>query len=143
MTDIAYSDTLSHLLRRSHFQAEALFARIFAPLGITSRQHILMAAIALSPGASQRVISEAVSLDVNTVSDTLRRMERKGLVSRSVSESDSRSVSVALTAHGMSLLETSREHNQRFQDTLTARLSPEEMTQMRRLLHKMLKDDAA
>ena len=136
--DYSLGETLSHLLRRSHFHAESLFAQLFDDLGITSRQLALMVAVAENPGRSQRHLSKAVSLDVNTVSDTLRRMERKTLISRETSENDGRSVTVSLTGHGEQVLKTAMDKNARFQEQVSQKLDPEETAQLKELIRKLL-----
>ncbi|WP_196222807.1 MarR family winged helix-turn-helix transcriptional regulator [Pseudooceanicola algae] len=136
----SFEETLSHLLRRSHFHAESLFSQIHEDLEVTSRQLTLMIAVEQNPGASQRVLSQAVSLDVNTVSDTLRRMERKSLVARAASQQDARSVSVVLTDHGRNIRQAAAARNALFQDLITEKLLPDEAAQLKNLICKMLDD---
>ena len=136
--EFSLSVSLSHLLRRSHFHAESLFAQMFDDIGITSRQLSLLVAVAENPGASQRQLSQAVTLDVNTVSDTLRRMERKSLIFRNASANDGRSVTVTLTEQGREILETAVSRNAMFQEMISEQLQPDETDQLKTLINKML-----
>ncbi len=52
--EITLLDTLSHLLRRSHFHSEAIFTSMYGDMDLTSRQMSLLVAIAQNPEASQR-----------------------------------------------------------------------------------------
>ncbi|MYI67531.1 MAG: MarR family transcriptional regulator [Boseongicola sp. SB0673_bin_14] len=70
-------DTLSHLLRRSHFRAAKPFNQSLGHHGITSRQLALLVAISQNSDVSQRRAGELIALDMNTVSDLLRRMEER------------------------------------------------------------------
>ena len=98
-------DTLSHLLRRSHFHAEKLFNQSLGHHGITSRQLALLVAISQNPDVSQRRAGELIALDMNTVSDLLRRMEEKQLVERRNSPDDGRSVTIRISEKGQAMLE--------------------------------------
>ncbi|QOL81961.1 MarR family winged helix-turn-helix transcriptional regulator [Pseudooceanicola spongiae] len=136
--DVAILDTLTHLLRRAHFRNEFLFSSTFGEMGLTSRQMVLLVAIAQNPGASQKVIGDIVALDVNTVSDTLRRMERKQLIERIASKADGRSIAVRLTAIGLSVLEEGLSRNPTLQAQVIERLDPEEAAKLKILLRKLL-----
>lgn len=131
-------DTLSHLLRRSHFHAEALFSRTLRSYGVTSRQLALMVAIARAPGASQRVLGDMIALDMNTISDLLKRMETRGLVERRRSKSDGRSISIWLSETGARVLNDMRHDNALYQEALTANLSGAETAALKQLLRKLL-----
>ena len=131
-------DILVHLLRRAHFRCESLFPGVFAEYDITSRQLSLLVAIGQQPDSSQKTIGEAVALDVNTVSDTLRRMERKGLVRREASLTDARSICVSLTRKGFLLLESADEDMARLEKRVATNLSGDEEEQLKYLLRKML-----
>ena len=131
-------DVMVHLLRRAHFRCESLFPGVFAEYDITSRQLALLVAIGQRPNSSQKTIGEAVALDVNTVSDTLRRMERKGLVQREASLTDARSICVSLTRKGFLLLESADEDMLRLEKRASMNLSADEAEQLKYLLRKML-----
>ncbi len=136
--DVAILDTLSHLLRRAHFRNEYLFSGIFGETGLTSRQMVLLVAIAQNPGVSQKVIGDIVALDVNTVSDTLRRMERKHLIERISSKADGRSVVVRLTSDGLKTLKDGMSRNPALQNQVAERLNPDEAADLKMLLQKVL-----
>lgn len=140
-TDVAefdLLDTLSHLLRRSHFHAEQLFTKSLGHHGVTSRQLALLVAVSKNPDVSQRRVGELIALDMNTVSDMLRRMEKKGLVERRTHPDDGRSVTIRLSDKGYEALERVHAENKRYQDLLTENLSDAEATQLRTLLRLLL-----
>ncbi len=131
-------DTLSHLLRRSHFHAEGLFSTHLGHFGITSRQLALLVAVSQNPGSSQRKVGEMIALDTNTVSDLLRRMERNKLVERVASPEDGRSRQIGLTNQGAEVLRSIHAENDAYQEQLTDRLTTVEAEQLKSLLRKML-----
>lgn len=131
--------TLSHLLRRSHFHAEALFAQMLGGYGVTSRQLALLVAVAQNPGAVQRTLGEIVALDTNTISDLLRRMEKRGLIERRSSSVDGRSVEIHLSSTGAEILVAIQNDNRRYQEALSESLSDEERQELKSLLKKLLR----
>ena len=102
-------DTLSHLLRRSHFYAESLFSKELGAYGITSRQLALLVAVSQNAGASQRTIGDIIALDMNTVSDLLRRMEKNELIERRASAVASAQTPGTLKEHMLSVCRSSNK----------------------------------
>ena len=51
----------SHLLRRAHFRAEALFAQAFPDEDLTPRQKALLITVYQNPGATQNRIAELIA----------------------------------------------------------------------------------
>jgi DNA-binding MarR family transcriptional regulator len=131
-------DTLSHLLRRSHFHAEGLFTKSLGHHGVTSRQLALLVVVSQNPNVSQRRVSELIALDINTVSDLLRRMEKNGLVERRSSNEDGRAIQITLSEKGTSVLAAIHDDNQQYQAQLTEHLSEADVTQLKYLLRKLL-----
>tara|TARA_R110000744_G_scaffold174765_6_gene293546 strand:- start:259 stop:756 length:498 start_codon:yes stop_codon:yes gene_type:complete len=131
-------DTLSHLLRRSHFYAESLFSKELGAYGITSRQLALLVAVSQNAGASQRTIGDIIALDMNTVSDLLRRMEKNELIERRASAVDARSTEIYLGAKGRTILSAIPRDNRRYQQTLAKNLSVKEASMLKALLRKLL-----
>ena len=136
--DYDLKDTLSHLLRRAHFQAEALFAEILGKYDVTSRQLALLVAVSQNPGASQRTIGHLIELDTNTISDMARRMEQRGLIERQVSQIDSRSYALQLLPAGAGILEEVRRDNAHYQSLLSQRLDADETARLKQLLRKLI-----
>ena len=131
-------DTLSHLLRRSHFYAESLSSKELGAYGITSRQLALLVAVSQNAGASQRTIGDIIALDMNTVSDLLRRMEKNELIERRASAVDARSTEIYLGAKGRTILSAIPRDNRRYQQTLAKNLSVKEASMLKALLRKLL-----
>ena len=131
-------DTLSHLLRRTHFFAEKLFAEILGAHGVTSRQLALLVAVLHHPGASQKEIGRLIALDTNTISDLVRRMVDKDLLEKRVSEADGRSFAIELTGKGTATLRAIVADNGLYQSAIVENLSDSERSELKRLLRKIL-----
>lgn len=99
-------------------------------------QDNVLALIAQHPGISQKELAEALSIQPASVSELIRKLERKGLILREKDERDLRSIRVRLTDEGQALLAKPAEE---MPDPFQA-LSQEEQEQLRRLLEKLLAD---
>lgn len=87
---------LNHTLERMSLQMER-------HLGVTAQQRLIVRCIGKYPGITASELSGVLHLDRGTVSVSLRRMAKKGLISRRRERDDTRRVSLALTARGRGL----------------------------------------
>ncbi|EFF73140.1 MarR family winged helix-turn-helix transcriptional regulator [Achromobacter piechaudii] len=94
----------SHLLRRAHFRAEALFAEAFPDEDLTPRQKALLITVYQHPGATQNRIAELIALDRNSFAEMIARMTAKGYVRRTRSAQDGRAYALEITDEGVALL---------------------------------------
>lgn len=91
------------------YAASRLTSQLYAPLlkelDITYPQYLVL--LVLWQKGNQKVtdISNQLYLDTGTLTPLLKRMEEKGLLHRSRSKEDERSVTVGLTAEGEQLKE--------------------------------------
>lgn len=86
-------------------------------------------------------IAAFVGIDRTATSRALRQMEAAGLIARSTSTGDRRMTSVTLTAAGRRLLARGTPLAIGNNARMVARLSPEEETELRRLLMKIREGD--
>lgn len=128
---------LPHLLRRAHFEADAIFAQVYGA-AVTSRQLSLLVAVGMQPGASQSEVANIIGLDLNTCSDLVARTIGKGLLRRERSASDARSYCLYLTEEGVVARDEGITLAPRYQEMVAARLNAAERAQLSKLLRKML-----
>lgn len=128
---------LPHLLRRAHFESEAVFTEIYGD-ALTPRQLALLVAVQQRPGASQRQIAEDIGLDLNTCSDLVVRTVGKGLLRRERSPLDARSFCLQLSDDGRQMLDEHAGKSTRYVEAVCVRLSEAEREQLTGLLRKML-----
>ncbi|WP_052420951.1 MarR family winged helix-turn-helix transcriptional regulator [Paraburkholderia ferrariae] len=133
---------LPYLLRRGHFDAEAVFARMYGNT-ITTPQLSLLLTVGLLPGASQSQIANEIGLDLNTCGDLIARTIKKGLLIRERSPADKRTFCVYLTEEGKKLSRESIVNAPEYQAAVARNLSAQELEQLIGLLQKMLKFDSA
>lgn len=128
---------MPHLLRRSHFEADAVFVQMFGDV-VTSRQLALLAVVDRLPGASQSQVAAEIGLDLNTCSDLVARTVAKGLLRRERSPSDGRSFALYLTPEGRAVADEGIGRASEYQDTVAQRLSERERERLIALLRKLL-----
>ncbi len=98
---------LRNQLCLSLYSASNAFIRAYRPLlhslDLTYPQYLVMLALWERDQLAVKDICEQTRLETGTVTPLLKRMEQKGLVTRSVSEEDERQKVIALTPKGHSL----------------------------------------
>jgi MarR family transcriptional regulator, temperature-dependent positive regulator of motility len=140
LAEFSLQQHLPHLMRRAHFEADAVFLALFGD-EVTSRQLALLVAIAQTPGASQSQVAQDIGLDLNTCSDLVARSMSKGLVRRKRSTKDGRMFCLHVTAAGMRALDAGVARAAEYQSAVTYRLSKQEREVLAGLLRKMLAFD--
>lgn len=114
--------SLLHMLRRASQAADYLFAKEVDDRDITSRQFVVMQAIAAGDGVSQTTIVESTGIDRSTIADVVLRLQKKGLLVRKRSKDDARAYSVRLTEAGKKALEISQKAAKRVDGKLSTNL---------------------
>ncbi|HVZ14406.1 MAG TPA: MarR family transcriptional regulator [Bauldia sp.] len=94
-----------YLIRRLHQIHSAIFLEECTAFGITPVQYGLLTVLATNPNADQVALAYALGIDRTNVADVLRRLERRGLISRVPSRRDRRMVLARLTEEGERLVE--------------------------------------
>ena len=82
-----------------------VYRRPLESLGLTYPQYLVMVALWAEEGVTVGRLGKTLSLDTNTLTPLLKRLEAMGLVTRRRSREDERRVLVALTPDGKALRE--------------------------------------
>lgn len=80
-----------------------VYRRPLERLGLTYPQYLVMAALWSEDGATVGQLGERLSLDSNTLTPLIKRVEAMGLVTRRRSTTDERRVVVTLTDEGRAM----------------------------------------
>ena len=80
------------------------FRRRLAPLGIAPAQYSVLIELSQHDGLTQRELLRRLDVEQGTMTSTLHRMVRDGLVSRTAHEQDGRAARWSLTARARRLL---------------------------------------
>ncbi|MGB3802028.1 MAG: MarR family transcriptional regulator [Lewinella sp.] len=81
------------------------YAPLLADLDITYPQYLALLALWEKDRQSVNALAQRLYLETNTVTPLLKRLHKKGLISRDRSETDERKVIVSLTETGRNLRE--------------------------------------
>jgi len=121
---------------------ERVMQPYFARFGISGTQwgvlrHLQRAEQKGTPGLRLTDLSERLLVRPPSVTGIVDRLERAGLVSRDGSPTDLRAKQVALTDKGRELVERVLAVHEDQMDTVMGSLTPEEQTDLHRLLDKL------
>lgn len=90
----------SHILHRVGQVASDLYIKEFGKNGLTQRQFAVLAALSGKNISSQSELVNKTGIDRSTLAEIVARMEKRGLLLRKKSATDSRANDVSLTAEG-------------------------------------------
>ena len=94
--------------------------------------------LAIEEGITQSQLAEALCVDASTVTKTLLRLERAGVIERRADATDARIWRVYLTGHGRSLVQPVADIWTSAEGRLVQNLSEAERALLRRLLMQVL-----
>jgi DNA-binding MarR family transcriptional regulator len=102
---------LPPLLRRAWYGLNQAFRRRIAHTGVTPDQFTVMRTLQEcdAEGVTQRVLTEAMSSDPNTVASLLERMEEAGWIERRPHERDKRAYRIRLLPAGLNVYRVTRD----------------------------------
>lgn len=99
---------LLHRIHQVEQAATVLFAK-YSKLDITPRQGMVLRAVRTNPGCSQTALVAATNVDRSTLADIVRRLVKKGWITRKRSRIDARAYVVDLTESGRKILRAAEE----------------------------------
>lgn len=120
-----YSKTVAAIRETGQLYSAKIKARA-EELGIRNAYRQLLSALAVKDGDTQLSLVERTGLKAPTVSITLRKMEKEGLVRRETDENDLRKTHVYLTEKGRDANKTLENKIASVQKEIFASLSDEE-----------------
>jgi DNA-binding MarR family transcriptional regulator len=131
------------LLKRCHQVTAALFANHCREFNITPSQYAALCALAEHPGIDQLALGRLVGLDRSTSGLVVKLLAERGLIERSVSDRDSRSMHLRLNAAGELMLADIEPAARRAQEAALAVLPDGKREQFLVLLERFLRGHGA
>lgn len=132
----------AHVVRRAHQRATQCFQEVMAGEALSPTQFAALATILKQGEVSQNHLGRLTAMDPSTVSLVVRKLSKKGLISRSASEADQRLAIIRLTGEGtrytLDRLSRSVEVGRR----LLSPLTEAEQATLLELLRRIAGDDA-
>ncbi|UZD90800.1 MarR family winged helix-turn-helix transcriptional regulator [Cognatishimia activa] len=96
-------DLLCFSLFRAHQAMGKVYRTLLDPLGLTYPQYLVLVSLWQSDSKSVKALAQELSLESNTLTPLLKRVESAGLIVRQRNPEDERSVIVSLTEQGKAL----------------------------------------
>ena len=112
------------------------YTPILDRIGLTYTQYIAMMVLWEERQMGVGELGERLFLDSGTLTPLLKKLESKGLVTRTRSESDERKVLITLTDAGLELREKALMVPSEIGNCIT--LDPQDAMDLYRILHKMM-----
>ena len=140
-TDGAFDAVLAmpgHLLRRFQQIAVSMFLKECRDLDLTPLQFATLAALSAVPPIDQATLGGMVALDRTTIGVVVRKLERRGFLTRMVSSRDRRARMIAISPAGRTLLAQAIPQVLAVQDRLLAPLADDERHQLLALMQKVV-----
>ncbi len=109
-----------HLLHRAGQCAGDVFQSEMAKGELTPRQFAVLWTVSQNEGLSQTDLVERTGIDRSTLADIIRRMLKKGLLSRRRTKEDARAYAVKLTEEGWRMLRQAEPMARRVDDKILA-----------------------
>lgn len=138
MTDTSseLAEEVSHLLLRAVGLSRAELDRAFADHGISEQHMVLLRKLYVGGPLSMRSISQLLGTEPSTVTSTVDKLERRGLLERGGDPHDRRVKLIGLTALGSALVDDVWTRMARL--TPVGRLEDHELRALRTLLITMI-----
>ncbi|MDO4740907.1 MAG: MarR family winged helix-turn-helix transcriptional regulator [Eubacteriales bacterium] len=128
------TDRMLHWVSRKHFQ---YCENKFQSIGIGPGQVPILMELGKYGRLSQRDLAEKVRVTPATISGTLKRLERAGIIVRTGAEDDARVSLVSLSETGKALMEEARGVFRSAGEMLVAGFEEQEIEQLVDYLHRM------
>ncbi|GAA4202361.1 MarR family winged helix-turn-helix transcriptional regulator [Microbispora amethystogenes] len=127
-------DSLSCLMAQAALGHRVLLAALLAEIGLYPGQDRVLNALWANGPMSQNRLAAAVGIDMSTMTKSLQRLERGGLVSRAPSPGNRRISVVSTTPEGDALRPEVRRVEEELHRRLSDGLTPEQVETLRSLL---------
>ena len=135
-------DFLQHLWELNH-ALERMSLQMERRLGVTAQQRLFVRCIGKYPGLTASQLAAVLHLDRGTVSVSLRRLSKKGLVTGRRDQGDHRRVELALTARGQALDRPHAGSVEHAVKRLLAKVGPGRAATAKKVLRQLSDDLAA
>jgi DNA-binding MarR family transcriptional regulator len=126
------------LIRRLHQIHVAIFLEECAAENITPVQFGLLSVLLEEPGCDQITLAEKLGIDRTNVADVVRRLERRGWITRVVNAADRRMRVVSLTDEGRKFVGRTHAKMQRAQTRLLSPLNEADRARFVELLGRLV-----
>lgn len=129
---------ISHLLRRAHQRASAIFLSVLGEHQITPTQFFAMARLHEKGQLSQNKLGRFAAMDPATIQGVIRRLHERGMIERIPDSTDRRRMVLSLSPLGYKTVEELLAGAKRVDREILGPLSEEERAQFLSLVKKVV-----
>jgi len=104
------------------------------PHGVTQGQLPVLCCLSEKEGQTQAELCEQIQVEQPTMANTLRRMERDGLIYRTACDQDKRQSRIFLTEQTLPTVDTLLQKRDEVVSRMTRHMSPDDLANFHRLL---------
>jgi MarR family transcriptional regulator, lower aerobic nicotinate degradation pathway regulator len=137
-TDVDLDNLPGYYIRRLQQIAVAIFLDEVKQFEVTPVQYAALQAISDSPGIDQRTLARRIGFDTSTIGGVIDRLDARGLVLRSASDTDRRVRLLSLTKAGLELTRAVVPGMLRAQSRILAPLSALDQKQFMSMLRRLV-----
>ena len=134
--EVRLNDMVCFALHAASRAVTATYRPLLEPLGLTYPQYLVLSALWEQDDQTVGALVELLQLDYGTMTPLLKRLERRGLVRRTRSRDDERSVIVGLTAEGRGMRAHAKGIYQAISDTFD--FAPNRARTARKMLQSII-----
>lgn len=129
---------ISHLLRRAHQRASAIFLSVLGEHQITPTQFFAMARLHEKGQLSQNKLGRYAAMDPATIQGVIRRLHERGMIERIPDSTDRRRMVLSLSPLGYKTVEELLAGAKRVDSEILGPLTEEERAQFMSLVKKVV-----
>lgn len=137
LRDFTLHDVPGHLIRLCQQRAVDLFVDEVGEGGPNPRQFAVLVNVLKSPGMSQTALVDASGIDRSTLTEVLRRMIDRGLISKSRTKEDQRANALFITDQGRDMLASALDATERAQARILEPLAEQDRDAAMKMLAKL------
>lgn len=130
-------DLLGYKMRRAQGAVHRDYLATLGKLKLTQKQTAVMWLVQANPGVAQGTIGGLLGMDRATMMALVDRLEARGLLRRSRSQTDGRRRELRATAAGVRLLNRARERIMEHEERIKELFSEPELKTLMRLLGRL------
>ncbi|ORB38922.1 MarR family transcriptional regulator [Mycolicibacterium porcinum] len=140
---VADSEPLGYLLHRVAATLRPEVAAVLTPLGLGLPEFVCLRIISLNPGLTSAELARVTNVSAQATNQLLHRLEAAGAVRRPDAATAGKALPAELTKAGRTLLARAEDAVHIADQRVLDRLTPTEQRQLKALLRKAGRGDAA
>lgn len=133
----AIEQYISYLINHSSTILQSAARKKFAPYNLAPEQSLILSVLRRENGLTQQEIGEKLKKDKANIARMADNLEKKGFIERVRDPNNRRSLKLYMTVQGEKVYDEVLTVYKKFDDEITSRVTEEELSEFKRILHKL------